>query len=407
MTTISEARRIRCSTIPPAGASNEGDNTMSEFPGMSTASRDALEHELHVHQVELVQQNEELQRTQSDLAAAHDRYRDLYDFAPVGYCTLDAHGCMLEVNLTGAGLLGQPRAGLLGKPLARFVSSNDADRWHLYLRWALARETPQRIDLTMNRADGSLHWFAAINSVRVLDETGAPTLRVSITDVTERMRSEVERRIAAIDADARESERRRMALELHEDLGQRLSAIKIAVASLPQGGDLTAEIGEALALVRRITTDLRPPMLDDLGLHPAIEWLARDTARRLHLKLSLRMDNDVPPLGRSISLVLYRFFQESLSYLLHETNGSELVIVVQRPLGQFILIMRARGDELKSPWRLDTGSEPSLILEHRARLMGGRLGFDAAPDGSGWFGLQLTRNLDLKETPVDRAGRSV
>jgi PAS domain S-box-containing protein len=380
---------------------------MNGSPSTPTATREALEHELHVHQAELAQQNEELQRTQSDLAAAHDRYRDLYDFAPVGYCTLDAQGCMLKVNLTGASLLGQPRAGLLGKPLARFVSSNDADRWHLYLRWALARETPQRIDLTMNFADGTLHWFAAINSVRVLDERGEPTLRVSITDVTDRMRSEVERRIAAIDADARESERRRMALELHEDLGQRLSAIKIGLASLPGSGELAGEIDQALALVRRIAVDLRPPMLDDLGLHPAIEWLARDTARRLNLKLSLRMDNDLPPLGRAVSVALYRFFQESLSFLLHETHTSELVIEVQRPLGQFILNLRARTGEDGTPWRLDTRSEPSMILEHRARLLGGRLAFDAAPDGSGWFGLKLTQNLDLKETPVDRTGRPV
>ena len=231
---------------------------MSESTNSSTTSLESLEHELHVHQVELVQQNEELQRTQSDLAAAHDRYRDLYDFAPVGYCTLDAQGCITKINLTGAGLLGQPRAALLGKPLARFVSSNEADRWHLYLRWALARDTPQRIDLTMNFADGTLHWFAAINSVRVLADDGAPTLRVSITDVTDRMRSEVERRIAAIDADARESERRRMALELHEDLGQRLSAIKIRVANLPESSEVADEIDQALALVRRITFDLRP-----------------------------------------------------------------------------------------------------------------------------------------------------
>jgi two-component system, NarL family, sensor histidine kinase UhpB len=378
---------------------------MSESPIPPTASRDALAHELRVHQIELEQQNEELQRTQSDLAAAHDRYRDLYDFAPVGYCTLDAQGCLLKINLTGAGLLGQPRAALLGKPLARFVSSNDADRWHLFLRWALGRETPQRTDLMMNFADGTMHWFAAINSVRVLEADGSLTLRVSITDVTERMRSEVERRIAAIDADARESERRRMALELHEDLCQRLSALKIRLTNLPEDRSLTGEIDEALALVRRITIDLRPPMLDDLGLHPAIEWLANDTARRLNLKLSLSMDNDLPSLGRALSLALYRFFQESLSYLLHETNASELIVKVQRPLGQFILDLRARGSEFKSPWRLDVRSEPSLILEHRARLMGGRLAFDTAPDSSGWIGLQLTQNLGPDETPIHRAGR--
>lgn len=344
-----------------------------------------------------------MQRTRSDLAAAHD----LYDFAPVAYCTLDAQGCINEINLTGAALLGQARAELLGKPLARFVSSNDADRWHLYLRWALARETPQRIDLTMNFADRTLQWFAALNSVRVLDRGGAVTLRVSITDVTDRMRAEVERRIAAIDADARESERRRTALDLHEDLAQRLSAIKIALPGVPKGKALAGEIDQALALVRRITADLRPPLLDDLGLHPAIDWLAKDTACRLNLKLSLRMDNDLPPLGRAVSVALYRFFQESLAYLLHETRASELVIDVQRPLGQFILTLRARMDELGRSWRLDARSEPSLILEHRARLLGGSLAFDGAPDHAGWFGLKLTQYLDMRDTPVDRTGRPV
>ena len=387
---------------------------MSDAPMPSTENHDALSHELRVHQIELKQQNEELQRAQFDLAAAHDRYRDLYDFAPVGYCTLDAHGCIVKINLTGAGLLGQPRAALQGKPLARFVSQNDADRWHLYLRWALARETPQRIDLTMNFADGTLHWFAAINSVRVLLDEGVPTLRVSITDVTDRMRSEVERRIAAIDADARESERRRLALELHEDLGQRLSAIKMQLAALPEAAGqastthkaaLQVEIDQAVSLVRRITADLRPPMLDDLGLASAMEWLAKDTARRLHLKLTLNMDIDHPPLGRTLSLALYRFFQEALSYLLHETNASDLVIDVRRPLGQFILTMRARGGELKAPWRLDTRSEPSMILEHRARLLGAHLSFDTSPDSAGWIGLKLTQNLGLNETPADRSGR--
>ncbi|KRB96875.1 hypothetical protein D9M68_852490 [compost metagenome] len=92
----------------------------------------------------------------------------------------------------------------------------------------------------------------------------------------------------------------------------------------------------------------------------------------LDLKLCLRTDHDLPPLRRVLSLALCRFFQESLSFLPHETNASELIVEAQRPMGQFILTLRACGNDLKSPWRLDVRSEPPLILEHRARLMGGR-----------------------------------
>lgn len=80
---------------------------------------------------------------------------------------------------------------------------------------------------------------------------------------------------------------------------------------------------------------------------------------------------------------------------------------MQRPLGQFILTLRARMDELGRSWRLDARSEPSLILEHRARLLGGSLAFDGAPDHAGWFGLKLTQYLDMRDTPVDRTGRPV
>ena len=72
-----------------------------------------LVHELQVHQIELEMQNDELRRTQLGLAEASDRYSDLYDFAPVGYFSLDEQGRILEVNLTGATLLGVARAPLL------------------------------------------------------------------------------------------------------------------------------------------------------------------------------------------------------------------------------------------------------------------------------------------------------
>src|SRR4051812_3269290 len=78
-------------------------------------------HELRVHQTELKMQNEELRRAQVELGAARERYFDLYDLAPVGYCTLNEQGLILEANLTAATLLGVPRGALARQPISRFI----------------------------------------------------------------------------------------------------------------------------------------------------------------------------------------------------------------------------------------------------------------------------------------------
>ena len=78
-------------------------------------------HELRVHQIELEMQNEELRRVQLERDLAKARYFDLYDLAPVGYCTLSERGVILEANLTAATLLGVVRAALVRQPVSRFI----------------------------------------------------------------------------------------------------------------------------------------------------------------------------------------------------------------------------------------------------------------------------------------------
>jgi len=87
-------------------------------------------HELRVHQIELEVQNEELQRAHAELDGVRARYFDLYDRAPVGYCTISKKGLILEANLTVANLLGVARSALVKRPFIRFILKEDRDLYY-------------------------------------------------------------------------------------------------------------------------------------------------------------------------------------------------------------------------------------------------------------------------------------
>jgi len=85
-----------------------------------------------VHQIELEMQTEELRRTQVELESARARYFDLYDLAPVGYCTISEKGQIKEVNLTAANLLGVARSALVRQPFTTFIQKEDRDIYYLH-----------------------------------------------------------------------------------------------------------------------------------------------------------------------------------------------------------------------------------------------------------------------------------
>ena len=101
-----------------------------EVSGKSAAH---LLHELQVHQTELEMQNHEIREAQRALEESRDRYALLYDFAPVGYLTLDETGVILEINLTGAAMLGLERANTLGKPFATCLAKGDSHAFFHHL----------------------------------------------------------------------------------------------------------------------------------------------------------------------------------------------------------------------------------------------------------------------------------
>lgn len=360
---------------------------------------DRLTHELQVHQAELESQNEELRRAYSALAKARDRYLDLYQHSPVGYLTLDEQGRVCESNQTAGAMLGLGAQALIGNHLSRYMVPADADRWHLYLRRVLAGSNQTGINLAFSPPSSTKSWYGQLDCLKVTGQSGHTRVRVTLTDVSDRMQAELERRVAALDANAREGEFRRVALELHENLGQRLAALKIEASTLSQADDPAASqhfmqsmlgtLDAAVSTVRRITTDLHPPMLDDLGLNAAIEWLAQDTGQRLGLRFNLSLDHHVPELEEKTALALYRFAQESLTFLLRDTTGSEFGIELHHRAGAIVLTLRSMGNVKPGGRESPRNEQTREVLHHRAELLGAQLDIDPMRNSAGWLGLQL------------------
>ncbi len=144
---------------------------------------DALPHELHVHQFELEMQNEALRLSQIELEASRDRYVDLYEFAPVGYATLNANGQIIQINLAGAAILGEERKHLIDHRFEFRVDAADRERWRLIFLAGLASTEKQRADFTLRRADGSkLHIH--LDCVGIPREGVPPSLRIAFSDIT-------------------------------------------------------------------------------------------------------------------------------------------------------------------------------------------------------------------------------
>jgi PAS domain S-box-containing protein len=195
--------------LAPAGRStpeNEGGATdlrrqaeavSREQPGLPPESLNVLSpektlrmlHELRVHQIMLDMQNKELRRAQLEQEASQARYFDLYELAPVGYCTLSETGLILEANLTAASLLGVAREELVKQPITRFILAEEQNSYYQHRKKLFETGGLQACELRMLGHDGTPFW-ARLEATAAWDAVGAPVGRVVLSDITERKRAE-------------------------------------------------------------------------------------------------------------------------------------------------------------------------------------------------------------------------
>ncbi len=303
-----------------------------------------LIHELDVYQIELDMQNDELRKAQAEIELSRAKYVDLYDFAPVGYFTFTATGRIEEVNLTGAKLLRVERTNLVSRDFRRFIAPEFMSLFDSHRLEVLPSDSAQQCELKLIRKDGS-PLYVSLESLSVKSGDGSDSLiRSAMSDITERnkaqtaLRESEERRryLASQLLVAQETERRRLAGDLHDAIGHGLVAMKHQIEPFltrvtKEGPETEVKrleifsfiLDNTTAEVRRLQQDLRPSMLDDLGLLVTIGWLCRvfgeaHSGIRVDRNINIE-EKEVPA---SLKLVIFRILQEALNNVAKHSKAS-------------------------------------------------------------------------------------
>ena len=162
-----------------------------------------LQHELEVHRIELEMQNSELRRARDEVEAALEKYTDLYDFAPMGYFTLDRKGTICGVNLTGASLLGVERSRLIGRRFGRYVLQKDGPTFTSFLANSFESRVKESCEVTLSN-----HVARPIHAkIEALASNSGNECRVVVIDISEHTHMENELRQAHDELESKVIER--------------------------------------------------------------------------------------------------------------------------------------------------------------------------------------------------------
>lgn len=324
--------------------------------------------------------------------------------------TEDLHRLILENTSDAVFLTAADGSLRLVSPnAATILGYTEADVWAMggierlmgagFLDRTRAREGEVRHDVrwTAPASDGTPHEL--LISVHHLGISAAPLLFVC-RDVTQRYTVELallkseERFRAAEEAlqtlsrqtlAAQEDERMRIARELHDDLGQLLTAAKMTLTSESQARNegAVALVNEAIERVRSLALELRPAVLDDLGLVPAVRWYLRQQAERADFEATLDAPPDLARMPREVETACYRIIQEAVTNTARHADPSRVRVGIRRENGALVITVADDGRGFDVPTvRARARREDRLGIvgmSERAALVGGELEIDSAP----------------------------
>ncbi|WP_428550593.1 PAS domain-containing sensor histidine kinase [Pseudomonas edaphica] len=271
------------------------------------------------------------------------------DQSTVGILWVNWDSHVRYANRAAETMLGYAAGALIERPLIDFDPTLNMDRWlDVWKRARASEEGPQTFAADCVRADGSI--LPADVSLSFLRFAEGEYLVVYLNDVTERRRyvaalqqSEIQlRELSAHLETVREEEKARIAREVHDELGQMLTVLKLetsmcelAYAQLDPGlterlNSMKRLIAQLFQLVRDVATALRPPILD-AGIASAIEWQARRFEARTHIPCLVQVPDNLPALSDAKAIGLFRILQEALTNVMRHAQAHtvELTLTVE------------------------------------------------------------------------------
>jgi len=343
------------------------------------------------------------ERLRAGLRAAQGRLAAIVSSAMDAIITVDGSRRVVLFNAAAEKVFGCSAADAVGAPLDRFLPERfrAAHAQHID-RFARTGETSRRMGqqsaLRALRANGTEFPIeASISHARAGDQE---LLTVILRDISDRAKAEQAlreaqaelRELAQAMHEVREAERTRIARELHDELGQALTALKMDVDLLsgtipPDRADL-AERTEAMrelldatvTTTRRISADLRPLVLDDLGLGAAAEWLAQGFAQRTQIACDLAVDAACAQLGEPHASALFRILQESLTNVARHARATRVRVTLERVGDDAVLTVTDDGVGMDPAARPGPRSFGLRGIGERVMLLGGEVGIASRPD---------------------------
>jgi len=342
-------------------------------------------------------------RAEAALARSESRLRSILDSAMDAIITIDEDQHIVLFNTAAEEVFMCSREEAIGASLSWFIPERFRGSHAAHIqRFGDAGDASRRMGaarvvmgLRRNGAE-----FPIEASISQTSEGNDRFYTVILRDVTERVRADEALRkskeeiqnLALAASAAREQEKRRIARELHDELGQSLTALKMDVAALREAGandnesmkrtldSMQSLLDSTVAFARRVSSDLRPTMLDDLGLTAAADWLAQNFTERTGIPCELVLDESANlDLPDPYATAIFRVLQESLTNVAKHAAATRVEATLERHDGDVILTVQDNGKGIAPGAEAKRGSFGLVGLRERAYLLGGTVRIDSKP----------------------------